>query len=296
MPRNCIPTEESTVTGARIRAVFASGLLAVAGFSLGGCSGSVSLDLSADAPADPQIAGINVDVLGVEFERSDGGTEKLEFTAGEPADLITLLEGGSFALFTNEELPDGTYTGVRLLLDDDDATVVLSNGRELPAQLAAGTFAPVDFTIEEDETSSHELLLTLDLRRSLSFDDANDEYTLTPILRAVATGDAGQISGTVSTGCPAGTSLQTGGAVYLFAGEDIEPDDIDAADPEPYATTAVVSGFGTSYALRALPPGDYTMALTCNGNDDAPSGSDDIRFQRTVNISVDGDSITHNFN
>ncbi len=271
----------------------------VAGVGLGGCRGSVSMDLAADAPADPRIAGINVDVLGVEFERTDGGTEKLEFTRSERTDLILLLEDGSLDLFTNEELPDGTYSGVRLLLEDnDDASVVTFDGREFPIILAQGSYSPVDFTIEEDESSSHRLMLTLDLRRSLSFDEANDEYTLTPALRAIDPDDAGQIAGNVTTACPPGTSLQEGGAVYLFEGEDIQPDDIDSADPEPYATTAVVSNFGTSfsYALRALPPGDYTLALTCNGNDDAPSTSDAIRFQRTANVSVDRDFVTHDFN
>lgn len=271
----------------------------IAACGLGGCRGSVSMELAADAPADPRIAGINVDVLGVEFERTDGGTAKLQFTSSERTDLILLLEDGALGLFTDEELPDGTYSGVRLLLEDnDDATIVTIDGREFPIVLAEGAYAPVDFTIEEDESSRHDLLLTLDLRKSLGFDDANDEYTLTPKLRAIDPLDAGQIAGNISTACPAGTSLQEGGAVYLFAGEDIAPDDIDSADPEPYATTAVVANFGASfsYALRALPPGDYTLALTCNGDDDAPSTSDNVRFQRTVNISVDRDSVTHDFN
>ncbi len=287
------------MTGAALRAALAAGLLILAGAGLGGCNGSVSMSLSAAAPADPQIVGINVDVLGVEFQRTDGGTEKLEFTRSEPADLITLLEDNSFTLFTNERLPDGTYTGVRLLLEDnDDGTVVRINGNEFPLRLVAGIHAPVNFTVEEDESSSRSLLLTLDLRKSLSFDDANDEYTLTPTLRVADAEDAGQITGSVATACPFGTSLEEGGAVYLFEGEAIEPDDIDGVDPEPYATTAVLSNFGTSfsYALRSLPPGDYTMSLTCNGNDDTPASSENVRFQRTVNVSVDGIPVTYNFN
>ena len=287
------------MTGAGLRAALASGLLLAAGFGLGGCRGSVSMDLTADAPADPQIAGINVDVLGVEFERTDGGTQKLEFTRSERTDLILLLEEGSLSLFTNEELPAGAYSGVRLLLEDnDDASVVTFGGGEYPLVLAEGAYAAVDFTIEEDRSSGHDLLLTLDLRKSLGFDDANDEYTLTPALRAIDPADAGQIAGNITTACPAGTSLQEGGAVYLFEGEDIEPDDIDGADPEPYATTAVISNFGASfrYALRAVPPGDYTLAVTCNGNDDAPSSSDDVRFQRRANVRVGRDSIVRDFN
>jgi hypothetical protein len=292
------PTEEFDVTGPNLRTALASGLLVLVGLALGGCRGSVSTDLTADAPADAEIAGINVDVLGVEFQRSDQTTEKLEFTAGEPTDLITLLEDGSFRLFTDEELTEGSYTGVRLLLEEsDDATVVLIDSNEFPLRLVEGTYAPVDFTVEEDQSSNRSLLLTLDLRKSLSFSEDDQEYTLTPVLRAVDPEDAGQVSGNVNVTCPAGTSLEEGGAVYAFEGEDIEPTEIDGTDPEPYATTTVVSDLGGpfTYALRALPSGDYTIALTCNGNDDTPSAGDDIRFQRTSNVSVDADTVTHNF-
>jgi Domain of unknown function (DUF4382) len=292
------PTEELDVTRPKLRAALASGVLILAVLALGGCRGSVSTDLTASAPADQQIAGINVNVLGVEFQRSDATTEKLEFTAGEPTDLITLLEDGSLALFTDEELTEGSYTGVRLLLEDsDDAAVVLSNTEEFPLQLSEGPYAPVDFTVEEDQSSSRSLVLTLDLRKSLSFSEDDRDYTLTPTLRAIDSDDAGQISGNVNVTCPVGTSLEEGGAVYAFEGEDIEPTEIDGTGTEPYATTSVVSDFGTAftYALRALPSGDYTIALTCDGNDDTPAAGDDIRFQGTANVSVDVDTVTHNF-
>lgn len=286
------------MTGPKRRAALASGMLILVGLALGGCRGSVSTDLTADAPADSQIAGINVDVLGVEFQRSDQTTEKLEFTAGEPTDLITLLEDGSFRLFTDEELTEGSYTGVRLLLEEsDDATVVLIDGNDFPLRLVEGTYAPVEFTVEEDQSSNRSLLLTLDLRKSLSFSEDDQEYTLTPVLRAVDADDAGQVSGNVNITCPVGTSLDEGGAVYAFEGEDIEPTEIDGTDPEPYATTTVVSDLGGpfTYDLRALPSGDYTIALTCYGDDDTPAAGDEVRFQRTANISVDADTVTHNF-
>lgn len=270
-----------------------------AGLMLGGCRGSVSTDLNADAPASPQIVGINVDVLGVEFQKADGGTEKLEFTDSEPTDLIELLDNGSVRLFTNEELADGTYTGVRLLLqDDDNASVVRVDGSEFPTTLAEGAYAAVDFTVAEDESSQRELVLTIDLRKSLRFDDDNNEYTLTPTLRVVDATDAGSISGTINVTCPVGTSLQQGGAVYLFASEDVDPTDIDGTGTEPVATTSVLSGFGSgfSYALQFLPPGRYTIALTCEGHNDDPGANDDLDFVRTANVRVERDDVVHSFN
>jgi hypothetical protein len=99
------------------------------------------------------------------------------------------------------------------------------------------------------------------------------------------------LSGTVATAaCPAGTTLETGGAVYLFEGSDVTPDDLDGVDAEPYATTRVVPS-GTpdafDYTLRFLPPGDYTLALTCQGDADILDQSDDLTFVDTQNVRLD---------
>ena len=194
-------------------------------------------------------------------------------------------------LFTNEELPAGTYTGIRLLFDQDqDASSVTTGDQEFPLLLADGAFAAVDFTVEDQEGSSETLTLALDLRQSLVFDDVDEEYTLTPQLRAVRTGDAAQIEGNVSVVCPLGTSLTEGGAVYLFPGADVVPDDLDAAGVEPLATTGVVLDSITSlfrYSARFLPPGDYTLALTCRGNEDVLGGDDDLEFVNIQDVQVD---------
>ena len=70
---------------------------------------------------------------------------------------------------------------MRLLFDSgQDATVVSTNGDVFPVLLSDGAFAQVDFTVEDDESSSELLTIMLDLRQSLRFDDVDDEYTLTP--------------------------------------------------------------------------------------------------------------------
>ena len=64
---------------------------ALAGIGLScsaGCNGAVTVDLAADAPADATVSSVVVDVAGVEFRRSDGTTEKLEFTQAERKDLL----------------------------------------------------------------------------------------------------------------------------------------------------------------------------------------------------------------
>jgi hypothetical protein len=262
---------------------------------LAGCEGRFSADLATDPPADPQINQLQVSLLGLELRRSDGATATLEFSAGEPVDLLDLTQGDPMRLFTGEELPAGQYTGVRLLFDEGvDATVVSTNGDVFPVLLSDGAFAQVDFTVEDDESSSELLTIMLDLRQSLRFDDVDDEYTLTPLLRTVRTGDAALVQGAVSTTCPAGTTLILGGAVYAFAGADVTADDLDGATPEPYATTGVVLNSDSgqfSYALRFLRAGDYTLALTCRGNEDELGADDELEFGDGVNLTIQADDV-----
>jgi len=287
------------VTGRRrstCGAALALGLLLV------GCEGGrFSADLATDAPGDPQIARVEVSLLGLEFRKSDGTNATLEFNTGEIVNLLDLLSGSPLRLFTSEKLPDGTYTGVRLLFDPaQDAVAVTADGNEFPVLLADGAFAVADFTVNQNDSSRESLTLTLDLRQSLSFDDGNDEYTLTPLLRSVRTREAAQIEGNVNVTCPVGTSLTQGGAVYLFVGEDVTPDDLDDAVTEPYATSSVVvdSASGQlTYALRFLPAGNYTLALTCRGDADDPGADDDLEFRSISNVQIDaGDIVTRNLN
>ena len=108
------------------------------------------------------------------------------------------------------------------------------------------------------------------------------------------TGDAALVQGAVSTTCPAGTSLILGGAVYAFAGADVTADDLDGATPEPYATTGVVLNSDSgqfSYALRFLPAGDYTLALTCRGNEDELGADDELEFGDGVNVTIQADDV-----
>lgn len=266
---------------------------------LAGCEGEVTMDLGTELPADPNITEVVTDIRGLEFTKSSGGTETMEFTSSEQVDLIDLAEDdGVLRLFTSEQLSEGTYTGVRLLFDEDradDAFVSTIAGTQFPLNLATADAAPLSFEIEDNESNSESFTLVLDLRKSLSFDEDSDEYTLTPTLRTVETGEMSRIEGNVSVTCPAGDALERG-AVYLFQNQDVTPDDIDGAGVEPFATspifTSTIDG-GLFYALRYLPAGSYTMALTCIGNDEEPSTDEDLEFRNVVNVDLDdGETIT----
>jgi hypothetical protein len=59
--------------------------------------------------------------------------------------------------------------------------------------------------------------------------------------------------------------------------------------PEPLATTRVDDSLSAQprYQLRFLPAGDYTLALTCRGDEDVLGVDDNLDFGVTRNAQVD---------
>lgn len=266
-----------------------TGLACAAAMLLVGCEGTVTLDLHTTAPADPAIGQVLVDLEGVELVRG-GSTEALRFDTPVRVDLMQ-LENTPMRLFTDEQLRDGRYTGVWLLFeadDDEDDLVALFDGREFELTVTEGTASEVSFTVDEDDSTRESLALTLDLRQSLRFDEDARAFSLAPVVRAVRRESGGQIAGNVLASCPGGAALATGGGVYLFAGHDAVPDDRDNTAVEPYLTARVlvISGTVPSYNLPLVPEGDYTIALTCDGDEEDPAANDDLRFQDEANIRV----------
>lgn len=263
--------------------------------ALAGCEAKLTVDLGATGPANPAATQVLVDLLGVEFEKDSGGSERLEFNDPVSVNLANLVRGNVFRLFTDEQLPDGHYTGARLIFDtsnDSEPTVGFLDGTQIDLNLGTAEFSAVDFTVSKDDSTNDSIVLTLDLRQSLAFDDNTDEFTLTPIARAVRPEDTGQLSGVATANCVFGEVSQ-GGAVYLFTNPDVQPDDYDGAEAEPYLTTAIefISGSAAppSYSFQFLPEGDYTLVMTCSGNRENGLANDDVRFQFSFNVNIDAE-------
>ena len=131
--------------------------LAVAGLAmlLAGCDANFTADPGSSPPADPAITSVQINLRGLEFRKSDGGTGRLEFGSGEVVDLLQLRTGEPLRLFTDEDLPAGRYSGGRLLFDTDrnPNRVATGDGGQFPLRLAEGPFATVDFVVEDDERS-----------------------------------------------------------------------------------------------------------------------------------------------
>lgn len=269
-----------------------------------GCEPAFDADVAA-APTGPTatLAGdpvrVTLPLQGV-ILRTEGG-EQRRITRGDPTltDLLRFDGQSVFSLLSNRKIEDGTYRGVQLLIDADDAEVETLEGGLLPIDLSATPpFVPVSFSIKEDSNERESLTLVLDLRLSLAL--RNDErYQFDPVLRAVRNGEEAEISGTVASSLLTDPGCARGAAVYLFEGAGVEPDERDGAGVEPYATTPVqsVTGGTPQYRLGFLPAGAYTLALTCDGDreDGIDAASEALEFGPALDIDLDeGETATRN--
>ena len=282
-----------------------------------GCEGNLQINLT-DAPLD-EATEINVRITGIELTRSDDSTERVDF---EPrtVDLTELSRGRTTLLIDSDEIGEGTFSAVSLILDApggqaSPSRISLTAGGDFALALVANATARAEgtFTVEEDETTT--ITLDFDARASvLSPAENSDDYRLSPRLRLVVNDDAGTVRGTVDAdlliadtcdnsntgGNTDGNGNSTGNAVYVFSGNNVTPDDLDNVGVEPLTSAAVEpasSGGDPDYGAAFLPAGDYTLALTCTARlDEADVNNDDVLFVSTQNVTVTaGQTRTANF-
>lgn len=271
-----------------------------------GCESNVTLVLQVDPPVE-NLLSAEIGIAGVDFETSSGGVTSVEFDEVDFVDLVDLADGGRYLLIEKSAIGEGDYTGVRLRYDvedgDDTARVVLADGDELELEISSSNaFAPVDFSLVDEDEAALELTLAIDLRLSLrdeDTDDDNNAYVLEPVSRAQEDQYGASISGDVSSSrvndCDvSGEAEGYGVAIYLFEGEDVSPDDYDEVDADPIATTPVVLGSaGYQYSIDVLEAGDYTVALVCDAHLENPAidndadGEDALDFRDEANVSLD---------
>jgi hypothetical protein len=98
---------------------------------------------------------------------------------------------------------------------------------------------------------------------------------------------AGRLAGVVAD-ARCGGDLATG-AIYVFAGAGVAPDDRDGVDPDPVAVAVIeldAEGSAHHYSATPLAPGDYTAALTCEAAGDAEGVDDAINFEGATDVVI----------
>lgn len=264
--------------------------LALAALLLNSCGGSNPWGLTlsiTDAPLDTAL-GVNVAIAEVDLVASDGTTfNSLVFDPPTSVNLFTFQGGLSAPLVQDLGVNPGNYVALNVTLATDplsaQSNVTQPDGSHvlyIPQGSPNKITVPVDFSIAGNSVTN--VTIDFDARKSV-IQDPNDptKYILVPSMRAVVNETSGSITGSVDQSLISATSncLQ-GMAVYAYQGV-VNPGDVNINLPnsptEPYATGLVglnsTSG-KYNFTIGFLPPGTYTVAFTCQANEDIATQTD----------------------
>jgi hypothetical protein len=265
-------------------------LLAAVAAVLCGCESQITVDLT-DGPTDGVRAAV-LDITHVALLADGGGIVRMGLEEPGPVDLLAFRNGETFRLVGPREVAPGRYVGVALDFAAGGSFVTLDDGSDVTINTpTARTFADIDVVVHDWE--SERLVIDLNLRFSL-VDTGTDGYDLVPVVRALHPDLSGVLTGFVSTAivestaCLAGRPAGTGVAVYAFEGSGVTPADyagqagLIAADDVEFDPV-----FGEyRYQLHFLPPGNYTLALTCQADQDDPMADDALAFEASADTFV----------
>ena len=258
-----------------------------------------------DAPVDTATA-VWLQFSGVTVKPKDGSAFDIIFDAPLKINLLALQAGKTAILLDNVRVPVATYNWIRLHvnavrdgnLDTDlDSYIVLDDGSEHELSIPAGAQIGLQIINDIDVGSNADvnLLIDFDLRQSIVV-MGNGNYALSPVLRMVDMDKTGDLTGIIDASLLASADCSdadplTGNAVYVFAGENARPDDIDGGNDDPVATANVVFNIETGnyeYTVSYLEVGDYTMAFTCQADFDQPdSNQQNFIFSTTENVEIE---------
>lgn len=286
---------------------------------LEGNRGSVQLSIT-DAPAD-DVDRVRLSLDAIVLVSEDRGSQRYDFSSPVVISNLLDLQGGiTEQVLSEDDIPDGRYQNVRLYLNGGggDSLVREDGGGEFdlytPGQspaLSGPDYIEVagEFRIREDEITR--LAIDIDLRRALVQPPGSDHYALLPAARLVDTATAGSVSGRVvsadldDASCTNDPAADEGNAVYVFSGSGAAVGDVfldaaagalDAVNPLAVAPVTQDSTGDYTYKAAFLPPGDYTLALTCQSRLDFPLQDDAIAFLDTRNMTIaSGDAASVDF-
>ncbi|MDX1456533.1 MAG: DUF4382 domain-containing protein [Marinobacter sp.] len=274
-------------------------------------TGKVSVAVT-DAPAS-EFTDVTISFTGISLKPAGG--KWIEFTFDEPKtwNLLDLTGGMSEPLITDEEVPAGEYSELRLLIDTDNSYVVLESQPDYQATLAvpsgeqSGLKLKGDLIVAADATT--DFTIDFDVAKSIVNPQGTSlaDYLLKPSLRIVNNLEVGAISGEVDY--PQINSIRSGdaaltdcatdfpGAVYVYAGADVTPTDLNLADDDtsndPLMIVPVTDEDNNGlyeFTAAFLTAGDYTISYSCQLDDsevaDTELADNPLQFEGTQTVTV----------
>ncbi|MEC7815157.1 MAG: DUF4382 domain-containing protein [Pseudomonadota bacterium] len=275
------------------------------GGSSTGATGSVSVGLT-DAPT-LDLSSVNIAFTAIRLKPADG--DWIEFPLDDTGilNLLDLQGGVTEPLITDEEVPAGPYTEIRLIIDNDSSFVTRESTGDATYTLAvpsgeqSGLKLKGDFEVTADASTSY--TIDFDVRKSIINPPgkALGEYMLKPVLRLVANDNVGTIEGEVnyaqinsvrlSDDGLANCESDYEGSVYVYEGADVTPVDLNVSRDESAANplmvlpvTAQESGSLYDWVAAFLPAGDYTVSYSCQLDDNEVDNN--LEFDGTQNVTV----------
>jgi len=194
-----------------------------------------------DAPVDYDE--VNISIARVEVNNTESEGEGWT-TISEPNETYNILDlvNGEFEILADAELEVGTYKQIRLILNNDENTVVIdgeSHDLYVPSGVQTGVKLNIDAEIREGIV--YTLLLDFDANRSVVKKGATNQYNLQPVIRATNEAVTGNISGTIA-------QAEARAAVFAIS------------DSDTLSTTFADTASG-EFMLVGLPEGSYDVSI-----------------------------------
>jgi hypothetical protein len=275
--------------------------------------GTVSFGLS-DAPID-DLSKVVITIDGIELKPKNGDdcdddlesddcayidhftTEDGDLDDTIQVDLMTLQGSDNQIIVEEIELEAGEYSQLRLSVIDEDINysyVEETTGEIKELKVPSDGLKLGGFTVES--AGVQVFVLEFDLRKSMTANGKPGEYfryILKPTgVRVVEVETAASISGTVDTSlfnsttpCDSKLDPAAGNIIYIYKGQGLVTanlaDNFDSTDESapadaiaPYTSQSAAED--GSYGIAYLPAGDYTLAFSCEAEDDNPGLYDGI--------------------
>ncbi len=264
---------------------------------LGGCEARLHVDLAVSQPSDAQA--LSLAVPYVDLLDTGASVHSFDSAQAHLFDLLTIETGDRVELLSKNDA-QGDFAGVRARFSLSGASLTSSDGSVLPLTLAAQPdYLDLDLSLSQNDSET--VVLTLELPFSL-LDRRNSDggYELRPVLRAARFSEAGSIDGSIprslveASACRAGRTAGRGVAVYVWPGSDVSPADYFRSDTvtnvaQPLASAGLSYDADNdvySFTIDHLAPGSYTVAWTCQADQEAPDADDGLSFRDTQSLTL----------
>lgn len=258
------------------------GLLAIA--SLSGCEDSFVGTVTVAISSEPLVGTRNV-VLAITSIEVGGDGGQTSFVVSP--ELNVDLDNATNVTLLNALVPAGDYAWVRLKINLADSYVIAANGDRFALDVPDVFQSTAQFVVGEGQTAP--MVVHIDLRTALTsqIQGGVTVYTLQPLSQLVNLDAVSDIFGSIPTSLMVGGQSVTDPScdlqAYVYPGAGAVPEGFFV--PVAGGTIPIASSINMvlhtaqnryTFAVTLVPPGSYTVAVTCAAAD--VPGSSSIAF------------------